>query len=107
MALVVNRKDANGANFGYVHSFTYGELKPWRKGTYNIWAKYYNQPKYTYIAPSMNGRGGWMQGFKGIGLGINYTFSENFVGSLEYYNLTDMTTGGTGSTWWGSLTHFF
>lgn len=107
MALVSNRKDANGANFGYVHSFVYGELKPWRKGTYNIWAKYYNQPKYTYIAPGMNGRGGWMQGFKGIGLGINYTFSENFVGSLEYYNLTDMTNGATGSTWWGSLTHFF
>ena len=107
MALISNRKDDNGANFGYVHSFVYGELKPWRKGTYNIWAKYYNQPKYTYIAPGMNGRGGWMQGFKGIGLGINYTFSENFIGSLEYYNLTDMTSGATGSTWWGSLTHFF
>jgi len=107
MALVSNRKDDNGANFGYVHSLVYGDLKPWRKGTYNIWAKYYNQPKYTYIAPSMNGRGGWMQGFKGLGLGINYTFSENFVGSLEYYNLTDMTSGATGSTWWGSLTHFF
>ena len=107
MALISNRKDDNGANFGYVHSFVYGELKPWRKGTYNIWAKYYNQPKYTYIAPGMNGRGGWMQGFKGIGLGINYTFSENFIGSLEYYNLTDMTNGATGSTWWGSLTHFF
>jgi hypothetical protein len=107
MALVSSRKDANGANFGYVHSFVYGDLKPWRKGTYNIWAKYYNQPKYTYIAPGMNGRGGWMQGFKGLGLGINYTFSENFVGSLEYYNLTDMTSGATGSTWWGSLTHFF
>ena len=107
MALVSSRKDDNGANFGYVHSLVYGDLKSWRKGTYNIWAKYYNQPKYTYIAPGMNGRGGWMQGFKGLGLGINYTFSENFVGSLEYYNLTDMTSGATGSTWWGSLTHFF
>ncbi len=107
MALVSSRKDNNGANFGYVHSLVYGDLKPWRKGTYNMWAKYYNQPRYTYIDPSMNGRGGLMQGFKGFGLGVNYTFSENLVGSLEYYNLTDMTTGGTGSTWWGSLTHFF
>ena len=107
MALVANRKDSNGKNFGYVYSFNYGELKPWRKGTYNIWAKYYYQPRYTYIAPSMNGRGGWMQGFRGVGMGINYTFSENLVGSLEYYSLTDMTTGAPGNTWWGSLTHFF
>lgn len=107
MALVANRKDLNGTNFGYVYSLNYGELKSWRKGTYNIWAKYYYQPQYTYIAPSMNGRGGWMQGFRGVGVGINYTFSENLVGSLEYYSLTDLMTGAPGNTWWGSLTHFF
>ena len=107
MALVANRKDLNGTNFGYVYSLNYGELKSWRKGTYNIWAKYYYQPQYTYIAPSMNGRGGWMQGFRGLGVGINYTFSENLVGSLEYYSLKDLITGAPGNTWWGSLTHFF
>ena len=107
MAWVANRKDLNGTNFGYVYSLNYGELKSWRKGTYNIWAKYYYQPQYTYIAPSMNGRGGWMQGFRGVGVGINYTFSENLVGSLEYYSLTDLMTGAPGNTWWGSLTHFF
>ena len=99
MALVANRKDLNGTNFGYVYSLNYGELKSWRKGTYNIWAKYYYQPQYTYIAPSMNGRGGWMQGFRGVGVGINYTFSENLVGSLEYYSLTDLMTGAPGNTW--------
>ncbi len=107
MLLMASQKDSLGNNFGYVHSFTYGDLKPWRKGTYNIWARYYYQPRYTYIAPSMNGRGGWMQGFKGLGIGVNYTFSENLVGSLEYYNLRDITTGAMGSTWWGSLTQFF
>ena len=107
MALVANRKDLNGSNFGYVYSLNYGELKPWRKGTYNLWARYYYQPQHTYIAPSMNGRGGWMQGFRGVRVGINYTFSENLVGSLEYYGLTDLITGAPGNTWWGSLTHFF
>ena len=55
----------------------------------------------------MNGRGGWMQGFKGVGLGVYYTLAENLVAGLEYYNLRDITTNAKNYTWWGSLTKFF
>jgi len=103
----LQQKDGKGNNFGYVHGFNYGDLKTWRKGTYNIWARYYYQPRYTFIAPSMNGRGGWMQGFKGTGMGINYTVAKNWIATLEYYNLRDIMTGASGSTWWISVTTFF
>ena len=90
MMLVSSARDAYWNNFGYVLSFNYGDLKTWRKGTYNIWARYYYQPRYTFIAPSMNGRGGWMNGFKGFGMGINYTIAKNWIATLEYYNLRDI-----------------
>ena len=107
MILVASKKDTAGNNFGYVLSFNYGDLKTWRKGTYNIWARYYYQPRYTFIAPSMNGRGGWMNGFKGFGMGINYTIAKNWIATMEYYNLRDIITGAPGSTWWLSVTTFF
>lgn len=107
MMLLASQGDARGKNFGYVHSLNYGEIKTWRPGTYAFFARYYYQPRYTYIAPSMNGRGGWMQGFKGVGLGVYYTLAENLVAGLEYYNLRDITTNAKNYTWWGSLTKFF
>jgi hypothetical protein len=107
MILVASQKDSQGNNFGYVHSINYGEVKTWRPGTFGMFARYYYQPRFTYIAPTMNGRGGWMQGYKGIGIGAYYTVAENLVAGLEYYNLHEITTGEPGVTWWGSLTGFF
>ncbi|WP_285718451.1 S-layer protein [Pelosinus sp. IPA-1] len=92
---------------GYVLSATYGELKTWRPGTYGVFAKYYNQPQGTYIAHGMNGIGNSMQGFKGYGLGINYTLTENVVTGIEYYGLKDKISGEQGDTWWSHLTHYF
>lgn len=92
---------------GYVLSLNHGDLKTYRPGTYDVFAKYYNQPRGTYIVHGMNGLGGWMQGFKGYGLGTHYTFAENFVGGLEYYDLTDKILGNQGNTWWSQLSYYF
>jgi len=107
MALSSRLKDSNGDNKGYVLSLNYGDLKTYRPGTYEIFAKYYNQPKGTYIMHGMNAAGGSMQGFKGYGFGTHYTISKDFVGGIEYYNLTDKTTGESGQTWWSQLNHYF
>ena len=107
MILLASQKDSQGNNFGYVFGLNYGQLKTWVPGSYGIFARYYSQPRYTYISPSMNGRGGWMQGYRGLGIGVYYTLAENLVAGLEYYNLHEITTGEPGSTWWGSLTAFF
>lgn len=107
MALDARRKDAKGDGSGYVLSFNYGDLKSWRPGTYGIFAKYYNQPRHTYIVHGMNGAGRGMQGFKGYGLGVDYTVAENFIAGIEYYDQTDKISGEKAETWWSRLTRYF
>lgn len=107
MYLRSSQKDSNGASNGYVFSFKYGDLKTYRPYTYDLFAKYYNQPLGTYIAHGMNGVGSQMQGFKGYGLGVNYTLAENLVAGLEYYALTDKISGEKGKTWWSQITQYF
>jgi len=107
MVLGSSLKDSEGDSNGYVFSLNYGDLKTWRPGTYNVFAKYYNQPVGTYIDHGMNGRGGSMQGFKGYGIGTRYTLTQNVVAGLEYYDLTDKISGEKGKTWWSELTRYF
>lgn len=107
MALQSSLKDSKGNNKGYVLALNYGDLKTYRPGSYDAFIKYYNQPKGTYIAHGMNAAGTSMQGFKGYGLGTHYTFSKDFVGGLEYYNLTDKITGEKSQTWWSDFTYYF
>lgn len=98
----------SGDGTGYVFSVNYGELKSWRPGTYSIFAKYYNQPRYTFIAHGMNGKGSVMDnGFKGYGVGISYTLAENMVAGTEYYHLSDKDDGSKGNTWWNYVTRYF
>ncbi len=107
MVLDSSLTDTKGNSKGYVLSLNYGDLKTWRRGTYGIFAKYYDQPKYTYIAHGMNGTGSSMNGFKGYGLGINYTLKENLVAGIEYYGLRDKITEEKGDTWWSQITYYF
>lgn len=109
MYLGSSLKDSQGDSKGYVLSLNYGDLKTYRLGTYDIFFKYYNQPLGTYIEHGMNGIGnlGLMQGFKGYGLGTHYTFANNLVGGLEYFDLTDKVSGEKGRTWWSEVTHYF
>lgn len=107
MYLGSNLKDSKGDSNGYVFTINYGDLKTYVPGTYDIFAKYYNQPQGTYIVHGMNGVGSLMQGFKGYRLGTHYTFADNLVGGIEYYDLTDRVSGESGKTWWSELTHYF
>lgn len=107
MLLSSSLKDNKGGSNGYVLSLNYGELRTYRPGTYDLFAKYYNQPIGTYIAHKMNGVGNLMQGFKGYGLGGHYTFAKDIVGGIEYYGLTDKISKEKGRTWWGELTWYF
>lgn len=107
MALGASQKDSKGNNNGYVLSFHYGDLKTWRPGTYEVFAKYYNQPQYTHISHGMNGMGGRMEGFRGYGLGMNYTLKENVVAGIEHYDLRDKISSERGKTWWSQISHYF
>lgn len=106
--LLKSSPQTSGGGSGYVFSLNYGDLKSWRPGTYSIFAKYYNQPRYTFIAHGMNGKGSLMEnGFKGYGVGISYTLAENMVAGTEYYNLSNKNDGSKGNTWWNYLTRYF
>ena len=106
--LLKSGPQAGGDGTGYVFSLKYGDLKSWRPGTYSIFAKYYNQPRNTFITHGMNGKGSGLQnGFRGYGLGISYTLSENLVAGTEYYNLSDKEDDSKGNTWWNYITRYF
>lgn len=107
MYLSSSQKDSSGGNKGYVLKFDYGDLHSYRPGTYNLFAKYYNQARGTYIAHGMNGIGNSMQGFKGYGMGMYYTLAKDLVGGVEYYRLTDRVSGETAKTLWMQVTHYF
>ena len=107
MYLKSSQKDSNGNNNGYVFSVDYGELHSYRPGTYNLYAKYYNQSKDTYIAHGMDGRASSMQGMKGYGLGVNYTLAKDVVMGVEYYDLTDKISKEKGKTLWAQVTYYF
>jgi hypothetical protein len=102
-----SRKDSRGEDKGYVFDLNYGDFRTYRPDTYEIFARYYNQPQYTYIAHGMNGPGTRMQGFKGYGLGMSYTLAENVAAGIEYYGLKDKISGDNGKSWWSQLTRYF
>lgn len=100
MYLRASEKDAKGDRDGYVLTLTHGRLKEWRANTYEIYAKYYDQSATTYLAHTMNGLAGYMDGFKGYSVGVNYAVAENIVFGLEYYDLKDKITDEKDRTIW-------
>lgn len=107
MYLQSSLSDRAGNRSGYVVNLKNGELKTYRPGTYTVFAKYYNQPKNTYISHGMNGLANRMEGFKGYSLGVHRTVARNVVAGLEYYGLQDKITGSDGNTWWLFVSRYF
>ena len=105
MYLCSKAGDESGS--GYVATVKYGRNRSWIPGTYEIFAKYYDQADSTYIAHTMTGLADYMQGFKGVGFGFAYTLMENVVYSIEYYDLKDKKTGLQGRTIWNHVAYYF
>ena len=100
MYLRASEQDAEGDRDGYVLTLTHGRLKEWRAHTYEIYAKYYDQSVHTYLAHTMNGLAGYMDGFKGYSIGAQYAVAKNIVFGLEYYDLKDKITDEKNRTIW-------
>ena len=82
---------------GYVVGLSYKGAKAATPGTWGVWAKYYDMGRGTYVAPTFeadyyfdskadfedieNG------GFKGYGVGVDYTFAKNIVAQVKYYDI--------------------
>ena len=100
MYLRASQKDAHGDQNGYVLTFKHGRVKSWKAGTYEIYTKYYEQPVNTYLAHTMTGLAGYMDGFKGYCIGAQYALAENTILGIEYYDLRDKITDEKNKTIW-------
>ncbi|MFR4651410.1 MAG: hypothetical protein ACLT8R_03375, partial [Phascolarctobacterium sp.] len=47
---------------------------------------YYDQGGQTYVAHTTDANSFAGEGFKGYGVGANYTFAKNIVGTVAYYD---------------------
>ena len=70
---------------GYVIGLDYKGAKADEVGSWGLWAKYYNQGTNTYLAHTTDANTFKGDGFKGYGVGANYTFAKNIVGNVAYY----------------------
>ncbi len=70
---------------GFVIGLSYKGAKADEAGSWGAWAKYYDQGAQTYVAHTTDANTFGMTGFKGYGVGANYTFAKNVVANVAYY----------------------
>ena len=75
---------------GYVIGLDYKGAKADEVGSWGLWAKYYDQGFATYLAHTTDANTFRGDGFKGYGVGANYTFAKNIVGNVAYYETKDI-----------------
>ena len=71
---------------GFVIGLSYKGAKAEDAGSWGAWAKYYDQGAQTYVAHTTDANTFGMTGFKGFGVGANYTLAKNIVANVAYYN---------------------
>ena len=71
---------------GYVIGLAYKGAEADAPGSWGLFANYYDQGGQTYIAHTTDANTFDNAGFKGYGVGANYTFAKNMVGTVVYYD---------------------
>lgn len=71
---------------GYVIGLSYKGAEADAPGSWGLFANYYDQGGQTYVAHTTDANTFDNQGFKGYGIGANYTFAKNMVGTVVYYD---------------------
>ncbi|MBQ9763033.1 MAG: hypothetical protein IJV92_01605, partial [Phascolarctobacterium sp.] len=81
---------------GYVVALNYKKASASKPGSWALWAKYYDQPSGTFVAPTFEaddaGADGkffadMVGGFEGYGVGVDYAIAKNIVAQVKYYDL--------------------
>ena len=71
---------------GWTVGLTYKGAEASEAGSWGLFANYYDQGAGTYIAHTTDASVFDGKGFKGYGVGGNYTFAKNIVGTVAYYD---------------------
>ena len=82
-----NDKDIDDVNTdGWTAGITYKGADASEAGSWGLFANYYDQGGMTYVAHTTDANTFDNNGFKGWGVGANYTFAKNIVGTVAYYD---------------------
>ena len=82
-----NGKDVTGVNTdGWTAGLTYKGAEATEAGSWGLFANYYDLGAMTYVAHTTDANTFDNYGFKGYGVGANYTFAKNIVGTVAYYD---------------------
>ena len=71
---------------GWTAGITYKGAEASEAGSWGLFANYYDQGGQTYVAHTTDANVFDNDGFKGYGVGANYTFAKNIVGTVVYYD---------------------
>ena len=71
---------------GWTVGLTYKGAEASEAGSWGLFANYYDLGGQTYIAHTTDANQFDGKGFKGYGVGANYTFAKNIVGTVVYYD---------------------
>ena len=71
---------------GWTAGLTYKGAEASEAGSWGLFANYYDQGGMTYVAHTTDANTFDNDGFKGYGVGANYTFAKNIVGTVAYYD---------------------
>lgn len=74
---------------GWTAGLTYKGAEASEAGSWGLFANYYDQGGMTYVAHTTDANvfaDYANDGFKGYGVGANYTFAKNIVGTVVYYD---------------------
>ena len=81
---------------GYVVALNYKKASAAKPGSWAVWAKYYDQPSGTFVAPTFeaddasadaNFFADMVGGFEGYGVGVDYAIAKNIVAQVKYFDL--------------------
>ncbi len=100
--------DFGDSKSGFTVGLEFMGAEPEEVGSWGIFANYYNQPGSTYIAHTTDANVYYGHGFRGYGVGANYTFAKNLVGTVVYYDTKNrMDTSERDKRIWTDLTFTF
>ena len=71
---------------GWTVGLAYKGAEATEVGSWGLFANYYDLGAQTYIAHTTDANTFDGYGFKGYGVGANYTFAKNIVGTVAYYD---------------------
>ena len=82
-----NGEDVTDMNTdGWTAGLAYKGADASEAGSWGLFANYYDLGGMTYIAHTTDANTFDNNGFKGYGVGANYTFAKNIVGTVAYYD---------------------